>query len=355
MTQFDSPLKTNKLPPETSPLESAQQPAAMPAIGVTPPQILAQEAAAGRRGAAWRLLSLVIENNPQAIAAISLYADAHLARYLLEFIALGTWAGKPFVIPPPLRSPFARTRLRTLFLPSAGIPREHSEAVLLAATRDTRPQVRETAIYLLGLIGSISAVPALIQALHDPLLSTRLQAAKALGRTGSPNAVPALLGALAGADERLGSQIFMALVNLDYVAIPVLLDFARSKSGWMRWHSIRALGAIRDPRALPLLVNALQDEDHSVAWMAAKSLVPFGRKSIEPVLRMLTTTRMTPWVVETSSYVLHAQCRAHYDLKPYLDPLLQHMHQAGYRATTAYAAQKVLEQLQANDILKQLQ
>ncbi|HEY3992713.1 MAG TPA: HEAT repeat domain-containing protein [Ktedonobacteraceae bacterium] len=352
MTQFNSSAQTNGLPPEAWPPEPSDL-AGVPPVGITPPQILAQQAAEGQRGAAWRLLSLIIENDPRAVEAVSSYADDRLAENLLEFIALGTWAGKQFVIPSPLRSPFARTRLRTLFVPPSGIAQERSERVLLAALRDRRTPVREAAIYILGLMGSRSAVPELIQALHDPQSSTRLQAAKALGRTGSPEAVPALLNALSGADERMSSQIFMALVGLSHVAVPMLLDCVHSNSSWMRWHSIRALGAIRDPRALPFLVNALQDVDHSVAWMAAKGLVPFGRESVEPVLHMLTTANMTPWVVETASYVLHTQCQAYSELKPYLDPLLQQMHQAGYRAGTGIAALKALEQLRASGVLKQ--
>ena len=352
MTQFNSSTQTNGLPSEAWPPEPSTL-AGVPPLGVTPPQLLAQQAAEGQRGAAWRLLYLIIENDPRAVEAISSFADDRLAGHLLEFIALGTWAGKQFVIPPPLRSPFARTRLRTLFVSQAGIPQERGERVLLVALRDRRTPVREATIYILGLMGSLPAVPELIQALHDAQLSTRLQAAKALGRTGSPDAVPALLDALPGADERMSSQIFMALVSLGHVAVPVLLDFAHSNSSWMRWHSIRALGAIRDPRALPVLVDALQDADHSVAWMAAKGLTPFGRECVEPVLRMLTTARMTPWVVETASYVLHTQCQAHSELKPYLDPLLQQMHQAGYRSGTGYTALKALEQLQASGVLKQ--
>lgn len=352
MTQFDSSTQTNEFPPELHLPDHAML-TGVPPVGVTSPQVLAQKAADGQRGAAWRLLYLIIENDPQAIEAVSTLTDDRLARNLLEFIALGTWAGKPFVIPPPLRSPFARTRLRTLFVPPSGIGKVRGERVLLAALDDRRVPVRDTAIHILGLMGSHAAVPALIQALHDPQPSTRLQAASALGRTGSPDAVPALLNALPGADERMSSQIFTALVSLGSVAMPVLLDFARSKSDWVRWHSVRALSEIRDRRAVPVLVNALQDSDHAVAWMAAKGLAPFGRECIEPVLHMLTGARMTPWVVETASYVLHAQCQAYPELKPYLDPLLQQMHQAAYRSSTGYAALKTLEQLQSSGILKQ--
>src|SRR5258707_4049129 len=102
------------VPSEQSPVDVA------PPVGITPPQILAQDAAAGRRGAAWRLLHWIMENDPRAVFAVSSLDDDRLARNLLEFIAVGTCAVNPFAIPEPLRSPHTRTRLRTLFLPAAG-------------------------------------------------------------------------------------------------------------------------------------------------------------------------------------------------------------------------------------------
>src|SRR5215831_8088794 len=195
MADFD-PLPQVKTvsPHDTTPLEKA--PADIPPpVGITPPQILAQDAAAGRRGAAWRLLYWIMENDPRAVVAVSSLEDDRLAQYLLEFIALGTWAGKPFVVPVPLRSPLARTRLRTLFLPGAGIDSVRAERVAMSAARDKRPAVRETAIYILGLLESPVATPLLIQALNDPVPSVRMQAVKAVGRVGDPSAVPALLNA----------------------------------------------------------------------------------------------------------------------------------------------------------------
>lgn len=350
MSVFDSSSKTNM--PETTFSEQDQADVAPP-IGVTPPQILVQQAAEGRRGAAWRLLQLMMENDPRAVMAISSLEDDRLAANLLECIALGTWAGKPFVVPAPLRSPYARTRLRTLFVSPSGIDAARGERVLLAALRDSRPAMREAAMYILGLMGSRAAVPYLIQALHDPLPSTRLQAAKALGRSGSPEAVQALLNALHGADEQQSSQIFMALTNLGPVAVPALIEASRSSSAWMRWHCIRALAEIHDARAFPVLVNALRDSDHSVAWMAAKGLAPFGKECVGPVLRLLTTADMTPWLRETASYVLGRQCQYYQELKPALDPLLQEMRRSSYKDGTSYLALKAMEQLEARGLLKQ--
>ncbi len=352
MTNPDPSSEMNmKAAPETVLHEQSSADVAPP-IGITPPQILAREAAAGKRGAAWRLMVWIMENDPRAIIAVSSLDDDRLAQNFLEFIALGTWAGKPFVVPVPLRTPLARTRLRTLFLPGAGFDSIRSQRVAMSAVHDKRPAVRETAIYILGLLESPVATPVLIQAMNDPIPAVRLQAAKALGRVGDPTAVPALLTALRSADEQLGSQIFSALVKLGRVAVPALLETSTSSSTWIRWQSIRALGAIRDRRALPVLVKALSDSDHSVAWMGAKGLAQFGRVSVEPVLHSLITADMTPWLVETSSFVLHTQIQHNPKLKPYLEPVIERMQTPAVRVGASLAAQKALGQLKADGMLE---
>ncbi|GAC1566218.1 MAG: hypothetical protein NVS3B14_07020 [Ktedonobacteraceae bacterium] len=323
-----------------------------PPVGDTPPQILAREAAVGRRGAAWRLLHWIMQNDPRAVVAVSSLDDDRLAQNLLSFIASGTWAGKPFVVPVLLRTAHARTRLLTLFLPGSGIDYERAERVLLAHIHDKRPAMRDTVVHILGIIGSPSATPLLIEALSDPVLSVRLQAAKALGRVSDPAAVPALLSALSGADEQLGSQIFSSLVKLGPLAIPSLIQKSKSSSAWTRWHCIRALGEIHDRRALPVLVDALQDSDHSVAWMAAKGLAQYGKDSLKPLLELLMHAAMTPWLAETASYVLNSYAQRNSDAKAILEPLAQRMRQSGFRIGTAVAAQKTLEQLRAAGIIE---
>ena len=352
MTPSDPLSQTNKT--SASEVVTPEQLVAdvAPPIGITPPQILAQDAAAGKRGSAWRLLVWIMENDPRAIIAVSSLDDDRLAQNLLEFIALGTWAGKPFVVPIPLRTALARTRLRTLFLPGAGIDSVRAQRVAMSAARDKRPPVRETAIYILGLLESPVATPILMQALNDQVPSVRMQAVKALGRVGDPAAVPALLNALRGADEQLGSQIFSALVRLGRVAVPSLLEASNSNSIWMRWQAIRALGAIRDRRALPVLVDALSDTDHSVAWMGAKGLAQFGRLSLEPVLRLLVKAEMTAWLVETASYVLNSQIRHDPKLKPYLELVLERMNALAFRVGTSHAAQQALAQLRADGMIE---
>jgi HEAT repeat protein len=337
---------TSDTTPSTPPAQDVTPP-----VGITPPQVLAQEAAAGRRGAAWRLMHWIMEDDPRAILAVASLDDDRLARHFLEFLALGTWAGKPFAVPSTLRSGHFKTRLRTLFLPGSGMDPFRTEQVLVSAAHDKRAPVRETAMYILGLLGSRVATPVLIQSLNDPVPGVRLQAAKALGRTHDPAAVPALLGALHTADEQLATQVFQALVNLGTLAVPALLKESTSSSGWVRWYCIRALGGICDHRALPVLVHALTDTDHSVAWMAAKSLVRFGKECLVPVLRLLITVETSPWLVETAWYVLRDLCLHDTKLKPYLEPVLQDMHGVAYRIATPNAASKALASLVADGVV----
>jgi HEAT repeats len=324
-----------------------------PPIGVTPPQVLAQAAADGRRGAAWRLLYWIMENDPRAVIAVSSLEDDRLGQHLLEFIAMGTWAGKPFVIPKPLRSAHARTRLRTLFLPGAGMESARAERILFSALNDQRSTMRATAIHILGIFGSPVATPKLIEALHDPLPAVRLQAVKALGRVGDAAGVPALLDALHTDDEQLGSQIFVSLVQLGRVAVPALIEASKSNSAWMRWHCLRALGEIGDTRALPILVRSLCDRDHSVAWVGAKALAYFGKQSVIPVLHLLSSTETTPWLVETSAYVLSNQYRSNPKLKPYLEPVIQHMRGVAYQIATPQSASKAVAEILADGVLKE--
>lgn len=328
----------------------------LPPIGVTPSGVLAREAAEGRRAAAWRLMHLLIEEDESGavLASMATLNDDRLTRFMIEFLASGTWAGKQFTPPPAVYSSDARTRLRSMFLPEAGMDPTRAERVLLEAVHDAHSPLRAEAAYLLGFVKKRTVLPVLLEALHDPTSEVRLQAVRGLGQLGDPIAVAALLDALSTANEVLANQIFHSLVKLGHAAVPALIATCSSPSPWIRWQCMRALGEIGDPHAISALALALADNDRSVAWMAARSLRVFGPCSVGPVLQRLVTAETLPWLIETAWYVLHEQSHQHKELLPYLEPVLRQMRSTGYRIATASAAQNALEQLQANPDLKAL-
>jgi len=353
MTPHSDPYTQNTENIEQHPIPASMLPTSeiTPPMGETPPQTLAELAAEGHRGAAWRLMVWILKNDPRAMIAVSSLNDDRLTRNLLEFIALGTWAGKPFVVPSPLRSPYARARLRTLFMPGAGMDSERVHAVLLGGMASPNSHIRENAAYILGLIGNQHDVAVLIDALHDVVSGVRLQAARALGRMHAVAAVPALLTALHSADEFVGTQIFQALVQIGVPAVPALIAECGSASAWTRWHCVRALGEINDNRAVPVLAQSLNDPDHGVAWMAAKELIQFGKLSVVPTLQVLMSADTSPWLAETGSYVLHQLYQRYSKLKPYLAPLVQEMQQSSFKIGTAFTAQKTLRRIENDKVL----
>ena len=78
------------------------------------------------------------------------------------------------------------------------------------------------------------------------------------------------------------------LVALGKPSVPSLTQaLQNSKLDHVRWEAAKALGAIGDTRAIPRLVNALEDSDPDVAWLAAEALRQFKKAAWPSLLRQL--------------------------------------------------------------------
>lgn len=64
----------------------------------------------------------------------------------------------------------------------------------------------------------------------------------------------------------------------DNRASPLLIDALDDDSSYVRWVSIRSLGNIRCGEAVPLIVEALEDDDWSIRGTAARALGMIGDK-----------------------------------------------------------------------------
>ncbi len=336
-------LPGGSMAPDTSARQDSADEA--PPVGTTPPAQLAALAVQGKRGAAWRLLHWIGEDSQEAIEAIRQFPDRHLLELLLEWLALGAWAGKPLKVPRAMRQPHLRTQVRTLFLPGSGAPEDVVKAVLIAGLHHPQEAVRETAAHLLGIVGEPSTAVHLADALHDPASEVRVQAAKALGRLRVPGVAAALVEALRYHDEALASQIHQTLLGLESAAVPALIEATSSPDAWVRWHALRILGELHDARGLRPLVAGLADEDRAVAWMAAHALAVMDAPVVEDVLRLLLRAPDTPQLMETAAYVLRTQTNK--QLKPILEPVVESMHAADYRVAMPLAVNRALEQLAA--------
>lgn len=108
-----------------------------------------------------------------------------------------------------------------------------------------------------------------------------------------------------------------ALVAQGKAAIPPLIGALKNRHDWTRWEAVKTLADIGDPTATQALIDALEDHEFAIRWLAAEGLIHIGSASMEPLLKALIDRPRSSWLKEGAHYVLH-------DLRePRLRPLLK--------------------------------
>ncbi|MBI2215956.1 MAG: HEAT repeat domain-containing protein [Candidatus Rokubacteria bacterium] len=216
-------------------------------------------------------------------------------------------------------------------------------ALLAALERDQSADVRSSTARALGAIGDRGALEPLFRALHDPEPSVRAAAAEAGGRLGESRAAehirtlfwgdasPSVRSSAAGALVALHDAHFLESLlrtlddGQDEMSRRAVIEALRwapvegrferlssiirtDESGSVRGSAALILGELRDPRAIPSLVEALErDEAVSVRMLAAvavgllgdrdgsASLLTAARKDSEEVVRVLCAEALA-WI-----------------------------------------------------------
>jgi HEAT repeat protein len=188
--------------------------------------------------------------------------------------------------------------------------------------RDADDGVRLAAVTSLGRVTGADGVDAIVHALNtDPSLDVRVAAVHALARTGEARAAKVLVELLDGARSEVAGEAKLALSGMGAAAAPELsaclsgqpsraradaCAYALARTGdesaataitdaWRRRvcsadAALEALGALGDKRALPAVLESLDDGDPWVRRRAVEALfvlldpeAPDGR-AVEPLL-----------------------------------------------------------------------
>lgn len=89
-------------------------------------------------------------------------------------------------------------------------------------------------------------------------------------------------------DGLIRQKARLQLVEIGETAVPALakvLQEAPSRNA--RWGAAKALGELLHTGAIPALLDALEDRDSDVAWLAAVALNKLGQAAWKPVLQRL--------------------------------------------------------------------
>jgi HEAT repeat protein len=148
---------------------------------------------------------------------------------------------------------------------------------LTGALAEGDRDARSWAAAALARLGGPEAVRALLAASADPDPDVRALILHALGEVRAPEAVTPLLFALGERDSYLTRIATDALIRLGSVAVPPLIAALEHEvETRVRVNLARALALIGDPRAIPALFCALDDESYLVQHWADEGLERMG-------------------------------------------------------------------------------
>lgn len=116
----------------------------------------------------------------------------------------------------------------------------------------------------------------LVPFLNDPAPEVRQCAALGLAIKPDETAVQPLVGALNDGDSMLASLAANALVKIGSAAVPSLIEAAKQGPQTQRIHALRALAEIRDHRAIPIMMQVMQEDSALLQHWAQEGLERLG-------------------------------------------------------------------------------
>ena len=161
---------------------------------------------------------------------------------------------------------------------------------LIAALGDPDPRIVETAAGLLGELRARPAVPKLTSFLQSDR-PRRYVAAWALGEIKNPDSIPVLVGALKDPNESVVKAATRALINIGRKSTPPIVASLPASAGRARKAMLRALEDIEDTKAEDAILSVLETEkDPVIQAAAARALSKCGTaKSYAPLEKWLLT------------------------------------------------------------------
>lgn len=159
---------------------------------------------------------------------------------------------------------------------------------VIEALSEPDPAIVETAAGLLGELRSKEAVPALTTVLTSRG-ERRYAAAWALGEIKAPSSIPVLIDALGDGNVGVVKASTRALISIGRKATPALVAALPASSGPARKAMLRALEDIEDTRAEGVILDVLDRErDPETQAAAARALAKCGTaRSFVPLERWL--------------------------------------------------------------------
>ncbi len=94
------------------------------------------------------------------------------------------------------------------------------------------------------------------------------------------------------------------LVKIGKPVIAYLIGLQYLPDQHVRWEAMKTLSQIADPDSIPILVNALENSNSDVRWLAAEGLIGIGRQSVGPIMEAIEERSESKILREGAHHVL---------------------------------------------------
>jgi HEAT repeat protein len=108
----------------------------------------------------------------------------------------------------------------------------------------------------------------------------RISAANLADKT--EDRIRSLLDDLASSNPTVRTKARTALACIGNPSVPHVVQLLSHGKPHVRWEAAKVLVAIADPISATALVNALDDDDGDVRWLAAEGVIALGRDGLYP-------------------------------------------------------------------------
>lgn len=164
-------------------------------------------------------------------------------------------------------------------------------------------QIWNYAATAIGNTKDTTAFSSIVEILKDSVEVPRKAAAYALGELNDKRGIPYLISALSDKHFSVRMVAMESLVKIEKEAVPDLIQLVNNfnlpdtiQKPNSYYLAIEALGKIRDPQSLPILLNLLKSPDWMTKGVAVEALGNYNNPKIVVTLINLKKTETHPFV-----------------------------------------------------------
>ncbi len=160
----------------------------------------------------------------------------------------------------------------------------------------------------------------------------------------TPSELKSILTELGSDDFSTRVHARQQIVSMGKDAIDYLAEYINHPKRLYRIEVVKALSEIKDPEAIPLLLEAFYDDDPDIRWIAAEGLIKLGKASLIPLLKIISKDAGNLYVRRAAYHVLH-HLRLLFPYRDKLNQLLHYLNADNMEEAAADMAEELFELL----------